>query len=164
MTNQLQIRMAGIHEAEIISAIVRTSHQDVAQRFHLTAENCPKHPSHCTAAWIEADMDRGVTYSLLLDANGPIGCVAVEHANAVMCYIERLSVLPDYRKQGCGEALVMHAMDAARALNVKAVGIGIIAEFTELKVWYEKLGFVPGETREFSHLPFRVQRMSCTLA
>lgn len=35
---------------------------------------------------------------------------------------------------------------------------------TELKEWYQRLGFIEGETREFEHLPFSVTFMSYEIA
>ncbi|MDO9515698.1 MAG: hypothetical protein Q7J01_06320 [Syntrophales bacterium] len=39
------------------------------------------------------------------------------------------------------------------------MGIGIIAEQAGLKEWYERVGFIEGETKGFPHLPFRVTFM-----
>ena len=88
------------------------------------------------------------------------GCIAIEKANPEVCYLERLAVLPDHRQQGLGKAFVEHVLSQAKLLNVQNVNIGIIAEHTELKNWYRKIGFAEGESKEFSHLPFRVTFMS----
>ena len=160
MANRIEIRRAHIHDVSVLSDLIRASHQDVARRFHLTVDNCPKHPSNCTDEWIEKDFHRGVEYYLLDCAGTPTGCIALEHADPDVCYVERLSVLPENRRHGCGEMLLAHAIHAAGTLGVKGISIGIIAEFTELKEWYRKLGFIEGEIREFAHLPFRVLLMS----
>jgi 3-methyladenine DNA glycosylase AlkD len=89
------------------------------------------------------------------------GCVALEQANPEVCYLERLAVLPNKRRQGFGKALVMHVISAAKILAAHRVDIGIIAEHTELKNWYRGPGFVEGQSKEFPHLPFRVTFMSC---
>ena len=91
------------------------------------------------------------------------GCVAIERAEAHISYLERLAVLPHERKKGFGSQLVEHIFASARKLGSKKISIGIIAAQTELKQWYRKFGFVEGETKEFSHLPFRVTFMTCEL-
>ena len=51
----------------------------------------------------------------------------------------------------------------ARNLGAKEISIGIISEQAELKLWYQKIGFVEGETKEFAHLPFLVTFMTYKL-
>jgi hypothetical protein len=36
------------------------------------------------------------------------------------------------------------------------ISIGIIAAQTDLKRWYQKIGFIEDDTKEFKHLPFLV--------
>ncbi len=146
-------------DVDTLAHIIRESHRDVAERFELSPENCPRHPSNCASDWIKDDLDRGVRYFTVGETGNPMGCVAVEHAEPHVCYLERLSVLPGCRNRGLGVMLVGHALDIAAGLGAREMSIGIIAEFTELGKWYEKLGFVQGETREFSHLPFGVLMM-----
>jgi len=105
-------------------------------------------------------MERGITYFAIKNNNHVVGCVALEQANSQVCYLERLAVLPNQRRRGFGKALVEHALSEAKLLGVNYVSIGIIAEQTELKDWYKRLGFVEGESKEFPHLPFRVTFMS----
>jgi len=105
-------------------------------------------------------MERGVTYFAIENKNHIIGCVAFERANSEVCYLERLAVLPGYRRRGFGKALVERAVSEAKHLGVNYVSIGIIAEHTELKDWYKRLGFVEGESKEFPLLPFCVTVMS----
>ena len=62
-----------------------------------------------------------------------------------------------------GRALVRHALSRAKDLGVRRVGIGMIAQDTELKDWYKRIGFAEGETKAFSHLPFGVTFMSYDL-
>ena len=77
-----------------------------------------------------------------------------------MCYLERLAVRPHQRHRGFGRALVDYVLAEAKRSNAGCVSIGIIAEQTELKNWYRKIGFIEAETKEFAHLPFRVTLMS----
>ncbi|MGD2065528.1 MAG: GNAT family N-acetyltransferase [Dehalococcoidia bacterium] len=155
-----KIRICTQDDALVLAEIVQKSFQDVAERFGLTQENAPRHPSNCTMDWIRNEMKRGVTYFVIENKNHIVGCVALEQANTEVCYLERLAVLPDQRRRGFGKALVEHVLSEAKLLGVNYVSVGIIAEQTELKNWYRRLGFVEGESKEFPHLPFRVTFMS----
>jgi len=143
----------------VLTRIIRASNQDVAERFNLTAQSAPKHPSNCAESWIEATMAKGVRYYLMTAEDRPCGCVALELARPKVFYLERLAVLPSDRRQGYGQALVEYAIQEAVKAGCKRLEIGIIAEHVELRRWYEKLGFITGRTKEFAHLPFNVTFM-----
>ncbi|MBN2396853.1 MAG: GNAT family N-acetyltransferase [Deltaproteobacteria bacterium] len=154
------IRTGRPEDIDILTEVIRVSFRDVAGRFGLTSDNCPKHPSNCTVEWVRRDMDRGVVYCILDEENGAAGCVALERAEGGEWYLERLAVLPDRRRRGLGRALVEHVLAQAQRSGAVRVGIGIIAGDTDLKRWYREIGFVEGETKVFAHLPFRVTFMS----
>ena len=160
----MQIKEAGVDDAATIATLIATANQDVALRFGLTAENCAKHPSLCTADWVRADFARGERYFIAEDDAQPVGCVAYERPQPDLCYLNRLSVLPAARRRGVGERLVRHIIDLAYADAVATISIGVIAAHETLQVWYRKFGFVDGETRRYPHLPFSVKYMSLTLA
>ncbi|WXG42162.1 MAG: GNAT family N-acetyltransferase [Candidatus Freyarchaeum deiterrae] len=150
------IRGATRDDVSLLTTIIRNSFRDVAERFNLTPENSPTHPSNCTEEWISKEQDKGVTYYILESNGKPCGCVALEQAQPEVSYLERLAVLPEYRRKGFGEALVRHVLEEALKKKAHRVEIGIIAKHTELKEWYEKLGFSVKETVHFNHLPFDV--------
>ena len=108
-------------------------------------------------------MEKGARY-FVLDAEGiSCGCVALEPASPEVCYLERLAVLPPQRRRGYGKALVDRVLHEAKELGAQHVDIGIIAEHTELREWYRKIGFVEQTTATFPHLPFQVLFMSLAL-
>lgn len=156
----VRIREASLDEAEILARIVSEANRDVAVRFGLDAGNCPKHPSSCTAEWIKADLLRGERYFVLEDGAVPVACVAYETPSAEVAYLNRLSVLPGWRRRGYGERLVAHVVALARAATIPLISIGVIGEHEELQRWYRRQGFVDGETKRFPHLPFSVKYMS----
>ena len=158
------IREAGAQDLATLAQLVRESNKDVAVTFGLTADNCPKHTSLCTEDWVRADFARGERYFILEDRGAPVACVAYENPSPGLAYLNRLSVLPAYRRRGVGERLVGHIVDLARAASIATISIGVIGEHGELQRWYRKLGFVDGETRRFAHLPFTVKYMSCTVS
>lgn len=155
-----KIRICTEEDTKALVETIRKSFQDIAERFGLTQENAPRHPSNCTVDWIRNDMEFGVTYFAIEDKDHIVGCVALERANTEVCYLERLAVIPGCRRRGFGKALVDHVLSEAKHLGVNCVSIGIIAEHTELKDWYKRLGFVEGESKEFPDLPFGVTVMS----
>lgn len=158
------IRTCAKNDIPVLVDVIQQSFLTVAERFGLTQENAPRHPSNCTADWIQKDMDRGVIYFVIESGNSILGCIALELANSEVCYLERLAVLPGYREHGFGKTLVNHVLCRARGLGAHRVDIGIIAQDVELKDWYRRIGFVEGETKEFPHLPFQVTFMSCNVA
>jgi N-acetylglutamate synthase-like GNAT family acetyltransferase len=164
MISEPVIREANDEDAELLSRLIRQSYHGVALRFGLNADNCPKHPSNCTTAWIQRDYARDVRYFILEHGGTAVGCSAMEMAQEGSCYLERLSVLPPQRQKGYGLALVAHVITKAKMRGANRVGIGIIADQTELKQWYQKIGFVEGETKAFDHLPFGVTFLTYDLS
>ena len=146
-------------DAGLLASVIRESFADVAERFGLTPENSPTHPSNCTPEWIRSAFAKGVSFYLMRAAQRVVGCVALEYAEADVCYLERLAVLPPFRGHGFGKALVNHAMDRAQGLDAHRVEIGIISADVELREWYERLGFSVTTTAQFEHLPFEVTFM-----
>jgi len=155
-----RIRPAGPADTSLLAKLIRESHTDVAVQFGLSGTNCPKHPSFCSEDWIAADFARGEKYFILFSNEEPVGCVAYEKPSAALAYLNRLSVLPPYRRRGCGAELVGFVLELARRDSVKTLSIGVIGEHTALLKWYGKLGFVYRETKRFPHLPFSVTYMS----
>lgn len=154
--NAFAIKPADAGDIMFIVKIVCQSFQDVAERLGLTPENCPKHPSNYSLEWAQSDVARGVQFFLLWEEETPVGAVALEQPQADLCYLERLSVLPDYRKKGYGEALVRRIFLEAKNRGAQELSIAIVAAQTDLRLWYEKLGFRAVLQKRFDHLPFEV--------
>jgi GNAT superfamily N-acetyltransferase len=159
MIHQTQITKATLGDVPVLTSLIRESYRDVAQRFNLTPDNCPKHPSNYTSGWIRKDFARGVLYFILEHKGTPVGCAALEKPKIDLGYLERLAVLPDHRRKGFGKMLVDYVFDRARESGIKRISIGIIAEQTDLELWYRKIGFLEGDTKVFEHLPFLVTFM-----
>jgi N-acetylglutamate synthase-like GNAT family acetyltransferase len=157
------IRDANEADIDTLVALLRSSFSDVAERFELTIENCPKNPAFCTKERIESDFDRGLRYYILENDGQSCGCIAIEKATPDVCYLERLAVLPQHRRKGYGEKLVKHIFEQAEKNGAKKVEIGIISADTKLKNWYGKFGFVQKGTKKFDHLPFIVAFLSAEI-
>ena len=162
-TTTLRIRNATVSDIPMLTELIRNSFITAAEKFDLTPDNCPKHPSNCTHEWIERDFARGVTYFILEYDDMPVGAVALEKATPDLWYLERLAVMPKFRYKGFGRTLIDYACTAVRAENGNTAGIGIIAHDKELHGWYEKIGFTKGDTKQFPHLPFEVLFMTLEL-
>jgi N-acetylglutamate synthase-like GNAT family acetyltransferase len=156
----MQIREATVEDLETIAMLVSEANKDVALKFGLNSDNCPKHPSFCTRAWVEADVARGEKYFILEEFSKPIACVAYESPRAGRAYLNRLSVLPAHRNRGSGARLVQHIIQYAQSASISTISIGVIGEHLDLQRWYNKLGFTYGEVKRFPHLPFTVQYMT----
>jgi len=151
-------------DAELLASLIRRAFADVAVRLGLTPESVPMHPSNCTPEWILAAFAKGVRYYLLQTPQGPAGCVALEQAGGDVCYLERLAVLPAFRRNGLGEALVNHVVDKARELGARSVELGMVFTQAELREWYERLGFSVTNVVQFERTPFEVAFMRKELA
>lgn len=160
---RMKIREAGRADVPALASLIRDSFRDVAERFDLTAENCPTHPSLCTDEWVKKAMDKGVSYFLLEIEGSPCGCVALERAEDEVCYLERLAVLPACRRRGYGEALLNRAEGEAKAAGALRLEIGIISAQRDLRDWYAKRGFIEKGRKDFDHLPFEVAFMALEL-
>jgi len=157
------IRNASESDIPILVRIIRESFKDVAERFNLTPENCPRHPSNCDRSWIESALGKDVRYFVLEHRGVPCGCVALQQVQPEVCYLERLAVLPEFRRKGFGKALVDHILDRACSQGAERVEIGIISDQHDLKAWYRNIGFKETETAEYPHLPFKVAFMALAL-
>ncbi len=159
----MTIREASAKDLTTIAMLVSESNKDIAEKFGLNADNCPKHPSFCTDAWVKSDLARGERYFILEEDSVPIACVAYENPSAGLAYLNRLSVLPPYRNRGIGAHLVKYIIQLAQASLIQTISIGVIGEHSDLQRWYRSLGFIDGETKRFPHLPFSVKYMSYTV-
>ena len=157
------IRQANEDDICTLVNLLRSSFSDVAERFELTIENCPKNLAFCTKERIENDFERDLEYYILEKDGQPCGCVAIEKATPDVCYLERLAVLPQHRRKGCGEKLVKYIFEQAGKNGAKKLEIGIIAKDKKLTNWYSKFGFVLKGTKKFEHLPFIVAFMSAEI-
>ncbi len=150
------IREASKADVGLLTEILRRSFRDVAERFGLTLENCPKHLAFCTHERIRADYARGMQYYILEDDGAACGCVALERPGPEFCYLGRLAVLPACRGRGFGKALAIRAFYEAWELGVHRVEIGMIARDVRLAEWYGRLGFVRNGTKQLDGFSFEV--------
>jgi N-acetylglutamate synthase-like GNAT family acetyltransferase len=159
-----QIRRATEGDISLLTDLIRNSFKDVANQFNITEENCPTHPSNCTADWVKETLKKGTEYFILTEDSNVIGCVALGKANQEVYFMERLAVLPEYRDKGYGHTLVDYCFKQARERMAKRVEADVIADHDELVEWYRRLGFRFKQRARFNHIPFPVAYMFHELA
>jgi N-acetylglutamate synthase-like GNAT family acetyltransferase len=152
----ISIRQAGYPEAEVVAHTVRMSFRDVAEKFEITREAAPTHPSQCEADWIHRDMDDGWTYLLAVEEGAVVGCIAHKKTDARTLEAQRLSVLPAHRGGAIAKELNNAVLKYAGKNGVARICISIVAQHCALKRWYLRMGFSECETRQFEQLPFKV--------
>lgn len=158
------IRPAVQEDSELIARLIRESFCDVADKFNLSVENCPTHPAFCSSEWIDRAMGKEVRFFVLERDGTPGGCVAMEKPKPGLYYLERLAVVPEFRRNGFGRELVGHVLNEARRLGAARVELAMIAAHAQLRRWYESQGFIAFETKTFPHLPFDVLFMGIDLS
>ena len=151
-----KIEPASYADVSMLAAIIRESFAKKADQFLLTLENAPTHPSNCQDGWITTALNKGIKYYLASLDGTVCGCVAVEQASPEVCYMERLAVLPAFRRKGLGRELVEHVTAEVVAMGANKLEIGIIKRDNELRRWYLNLGFNEKNSAEFEQLPFEV--------
>lgn len=134
--------------------VIHRSFKTVADTFHLTKENCPKHTSFIPLSFLETQMNWGWHMYALREDDKIIGYMSLSKTDTNMYELHNLCVLPEYRHQGYGKLLLDHAKGMALAMDGAGICLGIIEESKILKKWYQANGFVHTGTRRFDHLPF----------
>lgn len=157
--SELAIRVAGESDIALLVNLIAEAFADVAERFGLTRENCPGHTSFITEADIRVGLGFGSVFYIAEWKGTPCGCIAVRRPKNGHSIIEKVAVLPAFRRHGIGMALVAEAFDDARRSGAAFADIGIIAAHADLRRWYEEQGFCSVRQTRYEHLPFEVLHM-----
>lgn len=154
----IEIRKIDYFSDELATSlrVITESFSTVAAEFGLSKENCPTHPAFMTLTRLQEALEKKVEFFGLFSGKLQIGFVAVEKSTDEVFFLERLSVLPDYRHHGYGKKLLDYASDFIKAQGGKVVKIALINEHIVLKQWYLDYGFTETGTKNFPHLPFTV--------
>jgi predicted N-acetyltransferase YhbS len=150
------IREAGYLDADVIAETVRASFRDVAEKFKITRETAPTHPSQCEATWIRGDMDAGWAYLVVEEDGTVVGCVAYKNADRRTLEAQRLAVLPEHRGGSLARRLNAAVLAYAGKSGIEKIRISIVSQHGALKRWYLRMGFSERETKQFEQLPFSV--------
>ena len=137
-------------------SVIRESFMTVARQFDITPENAPAFTAYATDEakilhWMDnqhrpmygyfSDGKLAGYYNLYLpgDNEGELGS---------------LCVLPSYRHDGIGDALLNDSIERAKALGCTKMNLSIVEENTVLRAWYEAHGFTHIGTKKFDFFPF----------
>lgn len=134
--------------------IIHRSFKTVAEEFHLTRENCPRHTSFMSLSTLEAHRNSGWYMYGLYVGKKQIGYMSLSAEAENIYELHNLAVLPEYRHYGYGRLLLEFAKEIVLSLGGTGIKIGIIEENTVLKNWYIANGFVHIGTKKFEQLPF----------
>ena len=83
---------------------------------------------------------RGCLY-IALDANQPIGCVALRDLGDGICEMKRLYVIPNYRGQKVGKLLAEVVIKAAKDMGYDYMRLDTIPSMKHANMLYSALGF-----------------------
>jgi ribosomal protein S18 acetylase RimI-like enzyme len=142
----------------VLSKLLNIAFATVARDFGLTKQNNPTNSAFITSDELKAQLTEYREFYKYMDNGKPIGFVAIEKSldTSDTFYIEKLSVIPDYRHLGTGKRLMDFASNRIMELKGKRISIGLINSNIVLKNWYGKLGYVEYAIKTFEHLPFEV--------
>jgi diamine N-acetyltransferase len=136
--------------------IIQDAFTTVREDLDLTKENCPTHPSFMTLEKLIELTEKEVHFFGLYEPDRQIGFAAIEKASDTVYYLEKLSVLPEFRHHGYGKQLMDFVFDYVKKCNGKKISIAVVNEQKILKDWYIQYGFKKTGTKTFEHLPFTV--------
>ena len=136
--------------------VFRNSHQTVADAYGFTVENAPRYVAFATdekrLLW---HMDSEHRLMFVDEEDGVIrGYCSLLLKKDHECELGNLSVLPEYRHQGIGTALLKHSIGVARKQNCRVMRLSIVEENSVLRSWYEKNGAVHTGTEKLDFFPF----------
>ena len=150
-----------INPEEDVSAVLKVlnlSHGTIARDFNFTKEDNPTNNAFIDEKTLREQLNNGIELYGLKMGNRLVGCIAIEKSKreADTYYIEKVSVLPEFRHQGIGVRLMDFATDKIKNAGGKMISIALIDSNSKLKKWYLSQGFVETGFKDFEHLPFRV--------
>ena len=150
-----------INPADDLSAIVRVlnvSHSTVAKDFGFTKDNNPTNNAFIDEPTLRTQLNKGIDLYTLSIHNELVGSIAIEKSTKEKdtFYIEKVSILPEYREKGYGVILMDFATTKIQELGGHSISIALIDSNTKLKSWYISQGFIETGIKKFEHLPFSV--------
>jgi len=158
------IREIGRPDLERKAEVVRRSFGSVAEQLGLDAENS-KALLDGKKTGEETDSS-DLMFGAYMTVDGKetmVGSAQIVKKCDGVYDLAKLAVLPGYRHQGIGRALIEYGCDYARKAGCCKLTITIIEANTVLKNWYLKLGFKHVGTTKYTHLPYTVGFMEYDL-
>jgi diamine N-acetyltransferase len=141
-----------------VVTILNVSHLTVAVEFGFTKDNNPSNNAFIDEPTLRNQLNNGIDLYTMSVNDNLMGCVAIEKSTKEtgIFYIEKVSVIPEYRNQGFGVKLMDFAISKIVELGGKIASVALIDSNAKLKNWYSSQGFIETGNKDFVHLPFRV--------
>lgn len=159
MNNQEDfIYIAPEQDLSAIVKVLNLSHGTIARDFNFTKEDNPTNNAFIDEKTLREQLNNGIELYGLKMNNRLVGCIAIEKSKRepATYYIEKVSVLPEFRHQGIGVRLMDFATAKIKDAGGQIISIALIDSNTKLKKWYLSQGFIETGFKDFEHLPFRV--------
>lgn len=137
-------------------SVIRESFMTVARQFDITPENAPAFTAYATDEakilhWM--DNQHRPMYGYFSDGK-LAGYYNLYLPGDNECELGSLCVLPDYRHDGIGDALLNDSIERAKSLGCTKMNLSIVEENTVLRAWYEAHGFTHIGTKKYDFFPF----------
>lgn len=136
MNNQNKIKIRYCKSSELAQVVSLTSKAYIIPYRSGAMVNKP----HETLEKIKNNIKTGMQILIAEKNSNLVGAVRFSPINSDKLNLSRLAVLPTYRRQGIGAALVNSVLKIAKKQGFKAAGLDV-AEEKKLVSFYEKLGF-----------------------
>ena len=152
------VRVNSSLDLSSVVKVLTEAHGTVAKEFGFTKESNPTNNAFIDEQTLRTQLDKGIELYQLTINDKVIGCIAIEKSKKEVdtFYIEKVSIIPEYRNQGYGVKMMEFATQIIKANGGTWISIALIDSNTKLKNWYLKQGFKETGTKEFPRLPFRV--------
>ena len=141
-------------------SIIRRSFQAVANEMNLPEENCLASGSFIKMDQLLADYRRGVRMYGCLYEGTAAGYMQLEQTEPGRFTLDKLAVLPEFRRQGIGSKMVEHAIAVAKSHGGIALTISLFANDDRLIQWYNNHGFIHTGVIHRPGIPFPIAHMA----
>ncbi len=148
------ISQMGESEYETASEVIRKSFATAAKEFNLTEQNCPTHGSFIKLSRLLYESKNGSLFFAYYHEGNIIGTLELTDRGNGLWFLGKLSVLPEYRRNGYGKSLLDFADNYVKEKKGIAIFLSIINENLRLREWYEKSGYNYIGFEKFESLPF----------
>ena len=121
-------------------AVIKNSFMTVADDLGFTAENAPRFTAFAISddkLYDQLDSEHRLMVAYYLDNGKIVGYYSLLLQEDHQCELNNLCVLPAYRRNHIGAALLNDAMIRAKKTGCVKINIGIVEENRVLRKWYE---------------------------
>jgi ribosomal protein S18 acetylase RimI-like enzyme len=143
--------------------IFHRGYETVAAEFGLTDENCPdRGRASLPMEKLIAEFESGTAMFGYFIGDEMVGYLGMKMMGGV-CGLEDIVVLPEYRRNGYGKALLDFCKQRAKESGAEKIRLGMIDDNRQLRNWYEDNGFFNVGYKNYAGAPFTVGKMECAV-